>query len=187
MLNEENASKPIKLIERVEKYKGHVITVYEDHLDIGGQDAYWDFIHHNGAAAVLPVTDDGELLLVRQFRHALGRYTLELPAGKRDGDEDYLVCATRELKEETGFTADHMDYLLTVNTTVAYLDEIIYIYLARGLHAGQTDWDAEEELGLEKWKLPDLIDMIRAGKMTDAKTIAAIMTYAQMINAQKKD
>ena len=106
MLNKDNAQKPITLLERVEKYKGHVITVYEDRLDIGGHEAYWDYIHHNGAAAVLPVTDDGELLLVRQYRHALGRYTLELPAGKRDGEEDFLVCAMRELEEEIGYLAD---------------------------------------------------------------------------------
>ena len=131
MLNAENAQKPVSLIKRTEKYKGHVITVYEDHVDVGGHDTYWDYIHHNGAAAVLPVTDDGELLLVRQYRHALGRYTLEIPAGKRDGDEDFLVCAIRELKEETGCTADTFEYLLTINTTVAFLDEVIYIYLVR--------------------------------------------------------
>ena len=178
MLNRDNAQKPIRLLERVEKYRGHVITVYEDRLDIGGHEAYWDYIHHNGAAAVLPVTDDGELLLFRQYRHALGRYTLELPAGKRDGDEDFKVCAVRELKEETGCTADSVEYLLTVNTTVAFLDEIIYIYLARGLHAGEVSWDDDEELGVEKWKLEDLIEMIRRGEMTDSKTVSAIMTYA---------
>ena len=180
MLSADNAQKPVKLIKRTEKYKGHVITVYEDHVSVGGHDALWDFIHHNGAAAVLPVTDDGELLLVRQYRHALGRYTLELPAGKRDGDEDFLVCARRELKEETGCTADSFEYLLTVNTTVAFLDEIIYIYLARGLHAGEVSWDEDEELGVERWKLEDLMKLIREGKMTDSKTVSAIMTYAAL-------
>lgn len=178
MLNAENAQKPVRLIKRTEKYKGHVITVYEDHVDVGGHDTYWDYIHHNGAAAVLPVTDDGELLLVRQYRHALGRYTLEIPAGKRDGDEGFLVCAIRELKEETGCTADTFEYLLTINTTVAFLDEVIYIYLAHGLHAGQVRWDEDEELGVEKWKLEDLVEMIRTGKMTDSKTVSAIMAYA---------
>ncbi len=186
MLNADNATKPIRLIERVEKYKGHVITVYEDHVDIGGHDAYWDYIHHNGAAAVLPVTDDGKLLLVRQYRHALGRYTLELPAGKRDGDEDFLVCATRELEEETGCRADSFEYLLTVNTTVAFLDEIIYIYIARGLHSGQVHWDEDEELGVEEWSLEDLIRMIREGEMTDSKTVAAIMAYAATGSAQER-
>ena len=181
MLNKDNAQKPITLLERVEKYKGHVITVYEDRLDIGGHEAYWDYIHHNGAAAVLPVTDDGELLLVRQYRHALGRYTLELPAGKRDGEEDFLVCAMRELEEETGYLADTFEYLLSVNTTVAFLDEIIYIYLARGLHPGQVHWDDDEELGVEKWRLEDLMELIRAGKLTDSKTVSAIMTYAATV------
>ena len=178
MLNADNAQKPVRLIKRTEKYKGRVITVYEDYVDVGGHKTYWDYIHHNGAAAVLPVTDDGELLLVRQYRHALGRYTLEIPAGKRDGDEDFLVCAIRELEEETGCTADTFEYLLTINTTVAFLDEIIYIYLARGLHPGQVRWDEDEELGVEKWKLEDLVEMIRSGKMTDSKTVSAIMAYA---------
>ena len=178
MLNAENAQKPVKLIERTEKYKGHVITVYEDRVDVGGHEAYWDYIHHNGAAAVLPVADDGRLMLVRQYRHALGRYTLEVPAGKRDGDEDFFVCAKRELEEETGFKAESFEYLLTVNTTVAFLDEIIYIYLARGLKSGKANWDEDEELGMELWELDDLIAMIREGKMTDSKTVAAIMAYA---------
>ena len=178
MLNADNAQKPIHLIERVEKYKGHVITVYEDRLDIGGHEARWDYIHHNGAAAVLPVTDEGKILMVRQYRHALGRYTLEIPAGKRDGDEEFLTCAVRELEEETGYTAETFEYLLTVNTTVAFLDEIIYIYLARGLKSGSACWDEDEELGVEEWELSDLISMIREGRMTDSKTVSAIMTYA---------
>ena len=179
MLGKDNATKPIKLIERTEKYKGHVITVYEDRVDIGGREALWDYIHHNGAAAVLPVTDEGKILMVRQYRHPLGRYILEIPAGKRDGDEEFKTCAIRELEEETGYKADSFEYLLSINTTVAFLDEFIEIYLARRLKPGKVNWDTDEELGVEVWELDDLIDLIRKGEITDSKTVAALMTYAQ--------
>lgn len=181
MLGEKTAKKPVELIERVEKYKGHVITVYEDKVKVGGRETYWDYIHHNGAAAVLPVTDEGKILMVRQYRHPLGRYILEIPAGKRDGDEAFKTCAIRELEEETGYKAESFEYLLSINTTVAFLDEFIEIYLARGLYPGEVKWDPDEELGLEEWELDDLIGLIRKGELTDSKTVSAIMTYADMV------
>lgn len=179
MLNADNAEKPVKLIERTKRYEGKVITVYDDYVDVAGHKTHWDFIHHVGAAAVLPVLEDGRLLMVRQFRHALDRYTLELPAGKRDSeDEDFLECAKRELEEETGFKSENMEFLLYVNTTVAFLDEKIAIYLARDLKKGQVNWDEDEELGVEAWKLEDLQQLIYEGKLTDSKTVAAIQSYA---------
>ncbi|MCR5007496.1 MAG: NUDIX hydrolase [Oribacterium sp.] len=180
MLNKDNAEKPVKLIERKLAYKGKVITVYDDHVDVGGHDTHWDFIHHMGAAAVLPVLKDGRILMVRQYRHALQRYTLELPAGKRDEeDEPFEICALRELEEETGYKTDHLEFLLYVNTTVAFLDEKIGIYVARDLEKGNVHWDEDEELGIEAWNLEDLKQLIYEGKMTDGKTVAAIMTYAE--------
>lgn len=181
MLNETNATKPVELIERTKVYDGHVITLYDDYVKIGEHLTHWDFIHHPGAAAVLPVLEDGRLLLVRQYRHALGRYTLEVPAGKRDSeDEDFKVCAMRELEEETGFKTTDLTFLLRINTTVAFLDEIIEIFLARNLSKGQVHWDADEELGVEEWALDDCLDMIRRGEMTDSKTVAAILAYANL-------
>ena len=179
MLNAENAEKPVKLIERKLAYQGVVLTVYDDYVDVGGHKTHWDFIHHMGAAAVLPVLKDGRILMVRQFRHALDRYTLEIPAGKRDSeDEACEICAMRELEEETGFKCEHLEFLLYVNTTVAFLDEKIGIYLAKDLEKGQMHWDEDEELGVEAWKLEDLQQLIYEGKMTDGKTVAAIQTYA---------
>lgn len=179
MLNESNAEKPVKLLERREAYKGHVLTVYEDYVDVGGHKTHWDFIHHDGAAAVLPVLDDGRILMVRQYRHALGRYTLELPAGKLDApNEPFIECAKRELEEETGYKSENLEFLLYVNTTVAFLDEKIGIYVARDLKKGQVHWDEDEELGVEAWELADLQEKIYKGEMTDGKTVAAIMTYA---------
>lgn len=185
MLNKENATKPVELIERTKAYDGHVITVYDDYVRIGEHLTHWDFIHHKGAAAVLPVLEDGRLLLVRQYRHALGRYTLEVPAGKRDTeDEDFRLCALRELEEETGYKTDDVTFLLRINTTVAFLDEIIEIYLARNLKQGEVRWDTDEELGNEKWALEDLLTMIHNGEMTDSKTVAAILSYADLLHKQ---
>lgn len=179
MLNEKNAEKPVKLVERKEAYKGKVITVYDDLVDVAGHRTHWDFIHHDGAAAVLPVLSDGRILMVRQYRHALGRYTLELPAGKLDRPgEPFIDCARRELEEETGFVAGNLEFLLYVNTTVAFLDEKIGIYLATDLKEGQVHWDEDEELGVEAWELEDLKKLIYSGEMTDGKTVAALMTYA---------
>ncbi len=179
MLNENNAEKPIRLIERREAYKGKVLTVYDDLVDIGGHRVHWDFIHHDGAAAVLPVLEDGRILLVRQFRHALGRYTLELPAGKLDKPgEPFEECARRELEEETGYIAEQLEFLLFVNTSVAFMDEKIGVYLAQDLKKGEVHWDEDEELGVEAWDLEDLKQLIYKGEMTNAMTVAALMTYA---------
>ncbi len=178
-LNEKNAKKPVKLIERTLRYQGHVLSVYDDYVDVAGHKTHWDFIHHIGAAAVLPVLDDGKILMVRQYRHALGRYTLEIPAGKRDSEEeDFELCAKRELEEETGYRAEKLEFLLFVNTTVAFLDEKIGIYLARDLKPGEKHWDVDEELGAEAWELSALQKLIYEGKLTDGKTVAAIQSYA---------
>ncbi len=180
MLNKDNAQKPVTLIERKLAYEGQVVTLYDDFVDVGGHQTHWDFIHHPGAAAVLPIAADGRLILVRQYRHALERFTLEVPAGKRDSEEeDFKLCAVRELEEETGFRAEKMDFLLRVNTTVAFLDEVIEIYLARELVPGETHWDTDEELGVEYWALSDVLELIYKGEMTDSKTVSAILAYAQ--------
>ena len=182
MLSKDNAEKPVQLIERKKVYDGRVVTLYDDYVSVGEHKTHWDFIHHPGAAAVLPVLEDGRLLLVRQYRHALGRYTLEVPAGKRDSEEEHFkLCAMRELEEETGFKTEDLTFLLRINTTVAFLDEVIEIFLARNLQEGQLHWDADEELGVEKWALQDVLDMIYRGEMTDSKTVSAILAYSNSL------
>jgi len=180
-------TKPVKLIERTLRYKGSVIAVYDDYVEVKGHRTHWDFIHHMGAAAVLPVLDNGKILMVRQYRHALGRYTLEIPAGKRDReDEDFLLCAKRELSEETGYSSTNWEFLLYVNTTVAFLDEKIGIYLAKDLQKGEQHFDPDEEIFLEEWELSDLQELIFAGKLTDGKTVAAIQSYAAKLQKEKQ-
>ena len=105
----------IKRINRELKFKGKIIDFYQDTMEITGEDgthtAVWDFIRHKGAAAVVPVTDDGRILMVRQYRNALERYTLEIPAGALDAeDEPGLTCASRELEEETGYRSENLEW-----------------------------------------------------------------------------
>lgn len=172
--------KPIKRLKRELRAQGTVIGLYKDTVEINGEIAEWDYIHHDGAAAVVAVNAAGNLLMVRQYRNALDRFTLELPAGKLDApDEPTLECAMRELEEETGYKGGSFEYLATVNTTVAFCNEKLDIYLATELTKTKQHLDPEEEINVEEWKLEDLQKLIYSGKMTDGKTIAGIMTYAQ--------
>lgn len=171
---------PVVLKERALKYTGTILKIYEDTVEVNGHEAHWDFIHHDGAAAVLAVADDGKLLMVRQYRNALQRETLEIPAGKLDEPrEPKIQCAYRELEEETGFRCDHLEYLMSMNTTVAFCDEAIDIFVARNLIPSHQHLDEDEIINVEAWELEDLIQLIYAGKITDAKTSAAILAYAR--------
>ena len=170
---------PIKRLKRELRAQGAVIGLYKDTVEVNGNIVEWDYIHHDGAACVVAVANNGKLLMVRQYRNALDRFTLELPAGKLDSpDEPTIECATRELEEETGYKAGKMEYLLTVNTTVAFCNEKVDVYLATELEKSAQNLDPEEEINVEEWDIEDLKKMIYEGKMTDGKTIAGIMTYA---------
>lgn len=165
-------------LDRQLRYQGTILKIYEDTVIANGHKAYWDFIHHDGAAAVLPVTEDGKILMVRQYRNALDRETLEIPAGKLDApDEPKITCAYRELEEETGFRSDNLEYLISINTTVAFCDEAIDIFVARNLIPSHQHLDEDEVIDVEPWELKDLLKLIYEGKMTDGKTVAGICAY----------
>lgn len=167
-------------LNRELKYTGTILKIYEDTVIANGHEAHWDFIHHDGAAAVVPVTDDGKLLMVRQYRNALDRETLEIPAGKLDDPkEPKIECAYRELEEETGYRCEQLEYLISLNTTIAFCDEAIDIFVARNLIPSEQHLDPDEEICVEAWSVEDLEKLIYAGKLTDGKTIAAIMAYAR--------
>lgn len=167
-------------LKRELAYTGTILKIYRDTVVANGIEEVYDFIHHDGAAAVLPVTKDGKILMVRQYRNALDRFTLEIPAGKVDAPEEPRIeCAYRELEEETGFRTDKLEYLMTVNTTVAFCDEAIDIFIAKDLIPSKQNLDEDECIEVEEWDVKDLLRLIYSGKMTDGKTIAAITAYAQ--------
>ena len=185
----ENEGMPVIRLDRQLKYQGNILKIYEDTVLANGHEAKWDFIHHDGAAAVLPVADDGRILMVRQYRNALNRFTLEIPAGKLDDPkEPKIECAYRELEEETGFKTEHLEYLMSLTTTVAFCDEAIDIFVAHHLIPSHQHLDEDEVIDVEPWELKDLEELIYTGKITDGKTIAAIMTYARKYRSvDKKD
>ena len=161
--------------------KGAIIDYYQDTMQIpNGNIAKWDLIDHKGAAAVVAVREDGKLLMVRQYRNALERETLEIPAGGLNGrDEPTDQAAMRELQEETGYYTEHVELLTSIYTTVAFCNEKIDIYLALDLKdRGSQHLDEDEFINVEAYSVEELKQMIYDCKIQDAKTICCILTYA---------
>ena len=153
---------------------------YQDTMEINGDHTVvWDFIKHKGAAAVVPVTEDGKILMVRQYRNALERYTLEIPAGALDEEgEPGFKCAARELEEETGYKSEELEWLITLRTTVAFCNEKIEVYVAKNLIPSKQHLDEDEFIDLKAYSLDELKEKIFTGEIEDAKTVASLMAYA---------
>lgn len=168
-----------KRLDRELVYKGSIVDFYKDTVKVpNGNVVKWDFIKHQGAAAVVPVMEDGRILMVRQYRNALDRYTLEIPAGGLNGPEEpTMEAAARELEEETGYHAGKIKWLITIRTTVAFCNEKIDIYVATDLTPGSQHLDEDEYINVEAMTVDELCDKIFAGEIEDSKTISAIMSY----------
>ena len=160
-------SEQIKRVNRELKFKGTIIDFYQDTMEINGDHTVvWDFIKHKGAAAVVPVTEDGKILMVRQYRNALERYTLEIPAGALDEEE------------ETGYKSEELEWLITLRTTVAFCNEKIEVYVAKNLIPSKQHLDEDEFIDLKAYSLDELKEKIFTGEIEDAKTVASLMAYA---------
>lgn len=178
----------VTLEERKLVHKGSILDVYADTVRLpNGNIEHWDFVsHRKGAAAVLPVLEDGRVVLVHQYRHALERMTWEIPAGCRDSlTEDTAICAARELEEETGYRSDEITPLIKLRTTVAFCDEFIDVYLAKNLIPGEQRLDDAEEISVKAWEMKDLLEEIYAGRIQDSKTVSAILAYQTKILSQQ--
>lgn len=160
-------------------HKGAIIDYYQDTIKVpNGNIVKWDFIKHKGAAAVVAVREDGKLLMVRQYRNALDRETLEIPAGGLNSvDEPTDEAAKRELEEETGFQAGKLELMLTIRTTVAFCNEKIDVYVATDLKPGRQHLDEDEYINVEAYDIEELAQMVYDCKIQDGKTVAAIMAY----------
>ena len=172
-------SDKIKRLNRELKFKGKIIDFYQDTMEINGDHTViWDFIKHKGAAAVVPVCPDGKILMVRQYRNALERYTLEIPAGALDeADEPGINCATRELEEETGYRSEKLEWLINLRTTVAFCNEKIEVYVARDLIPSRQHLDEDEFIELKTYTIEELKEKIFSGEIEDAKTVSALLAY----------
>lgn len=177
-------SEEFKRLDRKLIHNGRIIDYYQDTIKLpNGNEALYDFIRHKGAAAMIAVREDGRLLMVRQWRNAIDRFTLEIPAGGLNSiDEPTEAAAVRELREETGYLAENVRFLLRIHTTVAFCSEGIDIYLATGLKRHESQHlDEDEFVDVGAYSLEELVQMIYDGKIEDAKTICAIMTYRSLL------
>lgn len=168
-----------KRLKRELAYQGTIMKIYKDYVEVNGHQAVWDFFQHNGGAAVVPVTKDGKILMVRQYRNAIDRFTLEIPAGAFDAEnESGEECVQRELEEETGYRAKTVEKLITTRSMVAFCNERVEIYVATGLIPSEQKLDEEESIELEEYTIEELKQMIFEEKIQDSKTVAALMAYA---------
>jgi len=168
-------------IERKLVHKGSIIDFYTDTMKVkNGNIVDWDFLDHKGAAAVVPVLPDGKILMVKQYRNAIERETIEIPAGGlNDRNEPYITCSHRELEEETGYQAkvEEMEFLISLYTTVAFCNERIDVFVANNLEKSVQNLDENEYINVKAYPLEELISLIYQGKIQDAKTIAALLAY----------
>lgn len=164
------------------KFKGKIINLRVDTALLpNGATATREVVEHNGGICVVPITEKGEVLMVEQYRYPYSEVVLEIPAGKRDGNEEPLEGGKRELREETGATAQNYTFLGELYPTPGYCGEVIYMYLATGLSYGETNPDEDEFLNVKKIPLETAVQMIMNGEIKDAKTQAAILKTERLL------
>ena len=177
-------AKPVQQVDRRELYQGKIFTLDHDTARFpDGSESGFDIVRHPGAAAVVPFLNDPEgedpqILLLRQFRYAAGGYIYEIPAGRLDGDETPMDCAARELKEETGCTAERIEPLFTMFTTPGFTDEVIHVFMATGISHGQSAREPDEFAEVVIMRLAEALELIHDGGIPDGKSALAILFAA---------
>jgi ADP-ribose pyrophosphatase len=177
---------PYELLKSEIIYPGRAFTIRRDHLRMpDGHETKFDIVEHGGSVVILPVDDQGNLLFVRQYRHAAGLDLLELPAGTLDEGEDPETCVHREIREETGMAARKVELLGGFYLAPGYSTEYMYVYLATSLHSDPLEADADEFLTLERIPIPEALEMAANGKLPDAKSLAAFCLAAPHLERLK--
>ena len=168
-------------------YDGCVVHLWRDEIELpdGGRGVR-EIVRHVGAVAVLPLTKEGDVICVRQYRYPFAEVLLEIPAGKLDSsDEDIIEAARRELREETGAVGGELIPLGTLYPSVAIFDEKIHMFAAVGFDMGETDRDEDEFMEVERVPLRKLVDMVMSGEIRDAKTQTAVLKVARLVECSK--
>ena len=157
-------------------YKGAILNLRKDTVEVvGNKISHREIIEHNGGVTIAAITDDNKMVMVKQFRKAVEQAILEVPAGKRDGDEEPIETAKRELKEETGYTAKNIKFLTKFFASVGYSEEVIYAFLCTGLTPGEMELDDNEAIDVIEYDINELHRMIMDGEIADSKTIITIL------------
>jgi len=174
------------MLSQTTAFQGRLLRLRVDEVRLpNGSTAGREVVEHPGGVGILALTDEGEVLLVRQFRYPYGEILTEIPAGKREAGEDPLVTGARELAEETGYRADKMVSLGTVYPTPGYCDEVIYLYLATDLHPVEAHPDEDEFLEVERMPLEKLVALVLDNRIPDAKTQTAALKAWLLLHKEK--
>lgn len=174
-------------VSREELFQGHFMHAVRDTVRLpDGGTGTREYILHNGAVMVIPVLDDGRIVLERQYRYPVGRVLIEFPAGKIDGDEDRLDCARRELREETGYSAAEWAYAGQLHPCISYSTEFIDVWFARGLTLGERRLDEGEFLDVFTATPLQLLDWCRDGTVTDGKTLIGTLWLQNVLSGAWK-
>ncbi len=175
-----------KLLKSEKVFDGRIIDVVHDVITLpDGREAVREIVVHGGAAAIIPINDKGEIIFVRQYRHPARQNVLEIPAGTLEKDEDPLLCATRELEEETGFKAKKFEHITSMYSAIGFCTEVLHLYIATELYDGVVHLDEDEFVSVETYTLEKAVEMIFSGEIIDAKTIVAILCYKEKIDGGK--
>ena len=171
----------IKRIDRSLVYKGAWISMYTDSMAFAnGNFANWDFIHHNGAAAMVAEDADGKIIMIRQWRPGAEGEILELPAGGINPSEEPMDAAVRELREETGALCDEVKPLLMIQPSPAYNDEKVHMFYGKVTGYADLELDDNEYVTVERYSLEELIEMILYGTINDSKTVTGLFAYQEL-------
>ena len=163
-------------------YEGPIFTITHDKAELeNSKTAVRDVLHHNGGVCVIPITENNEIFLVKQFRYPFQTVTREVPAGKLEKGEDHGECGRRELLEETGYTCKEYIYLGEMLPTPAYNTEVTYMYLAKGLTFSSQSLDPDEFLDVERIPLSEAVKQVMDGTIRDGKTQIAVLKAARML------
>ena len=173
-----------KVISSEEIYRGRAVSLKREEVLLpSGKKIYRECVIHRGASAIIPVKDDGKIILVKQYRHPVKEVLLEVPAGTLKPGEDPLECAARELEEETGYRAGKLTHLLTIYPSPGYSSEKLYIYLAEDLEKSSQNLEIDEDISVVEMSLEEALEAIREKKIVDGKTIAALLYYRLFVES----
>ncbi len=170
------------VIKSEKVFDGKIIEVFHDTISLpDGRSAVREIVKRGCASAVIPVDKDGKIVFVRQYRRPADECVLEIPAGVFEEGEDPLLCAVRELEEETSFKAGKIQFLFKTYSAIGFCDEQIYIYLAEDLSQGEFNMDEDEFIEVEKYSLDEAVEKVFNGEITDSKTMMAVLAYKEIL------
>ena len=174
-----------KTISSERIYEGRILNLRKDKVHVkDNKTSYREIVEHNGGVALAAITSEGKMVMVKQYRKAAEKAILEVPAGKIEKGEDHRLTAERELKEETGYSAEKIEFITSFYSSIGYSTEVIYLYQATGLTPGETDFDDNESIEILEFDLPELKKMIFSGEIEDAKTLAAILLVESIMEKE---